>query len=56
MPVVRYKTEKIKMVSYFEAAKKNFEVATFKAASQLDPASLQDHKKYAALRILKWER
>ena len=44
MPIVRNKTEKIKMASYLEAAKEHFEVVIFKAASQLDLASLQDHK------------
>ena len=39
-----------------EAAMERFEVVISKATSQLDLASLQDHKKYAALRILKWER
>ena len=47
MPIVRNKTEKIKMASYREAATEHFEVVIFKAASQLD---------LAALRILKWER
>ena len=44
------------MASYREAAKEPLEVAFFKAASQLDLAFLRDHKKYAALRILKRER
>ena len=44
MPIVRNKTEKIKMASYLEAATERFEVVIFKAASQLDLASLQDHK------------
>ena len=44
MPIVRNKTEKIKMVSYLEAATEHFEVVIFKAASQLDLASLRDHK------------
>ena len=52
MPIVRNKTEIIIMASYLEAAKERFEVAIFKAASQLDLASLRD----AALTILKWER
>ena len=55
MPIVRNKTEKIKMGSYLEAAKERLEVAIFKAASQLDLASLRD-KQYAALIILKRER
>ena len=55
MPIVRNKTEKIKIASYLKAAKERFEAAIFKAASQLDLASLRDHKKYVALRILKWE-
>ena len=56
MPIVRNKTEKIKMASYLEDAKERLEVVIFKPASQLDLASLRDHKKYAALRILKRER
>ena len=44
MPIVRNKTEKIKMASYLEAATEHFEVVIFKAASQLDLASLRDHK------------
>ena len=40
MPIVRNKTEKIKMASYLEAAMERFEVAIFKATSQLDLASL----------------
>ena len=44
MPIVRNKTEKIKMASYLEASKEHFEVEIFKAASQLDLASLRDHK------------
>ena len=44
MPIVRNKTEKIKMVSYLEAATERFEAVIFKAASQLDLASLRDHK------------
>ena len=44
MPILRNKTEKIKMASYLEAATEHFEVVIFKAASQLDLASLQDHK------------
>ena len=56
MLIVRNKREKIKMASYLEAAVERFEVVIFKATSQLDLASLRDHKKYAALRILKWER
>ena len=44
MPIVRNKTEKIKMASYLEAATERFEVVIFKAASQLDLASLGDHK------------
>ena len=51
--MVRNKTEKIKMASYLEAAKECLEVAIFKAASQLDLASLRDYKNYAALKILK---
>ena len=42
--IVRNKTEKIKMASYLEAATERFEVVIFKAASQLDLASLRDHK------------
>ena len=56
MPIVRNKTEKIKMAPYLEAAMERLEVAIFKAASQSDLASLRDHKEYAALRILKRER
>ena len=44
MPIVRNKTEKIKMASYLEAAMDHFEVLIFKAASQLGLASLRDHK------------
>ena len=44
MPIVRNKTKKIKMASYLEAARERFEVVIFKAASQLDLTSLQDHK------------
>ena len=44
MPIVRNKTEKIKMASYLEAAMDHFEVLFFKAESQLDLASLRDHK------------
>ena len=44
MPIVRNKIEKIKMASYLEAATEHFEVVIFKAASQLDLASLRDHK------------
>ena len=45
MPIVRNKTEKIKIASYLEAATQRFEVVIFKAAaSQLDLASLRDHK------------
>ena len=44
MPIVRNMTEKIKMASYLEAATEHFEVVIFKAASQLDLASLRDHK------------
>ena len=44
MPIVRNKTEKIKMESYLEAAMERFEVVIFKATSQLDLASLRDHK------------
>ena len=44
MPIVRNKTEKIRMASYLEAATERFEVVIFKAASQLDLASLRDHK------------
>ena len=44
MPIVRNKTEKIKMALYLEAATEHFEVVIFKAASQLDLASLRDHK------------
>ena len=44
MPIVRNKTEKIKMASYLEAATEQFEVVIFKAASQFDLASLRDHK------------
>ena len=55
MPIVRNKTEKIKTASYLEAVMERVEVVIFKATSQLDLASLRDQK-YAALRILKWER
>ena len=44
MPIVRNKTEKIKMASYLEAATEHFEVVIFKAATQLDLPSLRDHK------------
>ena len=44
MPIVRNKTEKIEMASSLEAATEHFEVVIFKAASQLDLASLRDHK------------
>ena len=44
MPIVRSKTEKIRMASYLEAATEHFEVVIFKAASQLDLASLRHHK------------
>ena len=44
MLIVRNKTEKIKMASYLEAATEHFEVVIFKAVSQLDLASLRDHK------------
>ena len=44
MPIVRNKTEKIKMESYLEAETDRFEVVIFKAESQLDLASLRDHK------------
>ena len=44
MPIVRNKTEKIKMASYLEAAIESFEVVIFKVTSQLDLASLRDHK------------
>ena len=44
MPIVRNKTEKIKMASYLEAAMERFEVVIFKAGSQLHLASLRDHK------------
>ena len=44
MPIVRNKTEKIKMTSCFEAAREQSEVVIFKVASQLDLASLRDHK------------
>ena len=44
MPIVRNKTEKIKMASYLGAATEHFEVVTFKAASQLDLVSLRDHR------------
>ena len=44
MPIVRNKTEKINMASYLEAATERSEVESFKAASQLDLASLRDHK------------
>ena len=54
--MVRNKTEKIKMASYLEAGKECLEVAIFKAASQLDLASLRDYKNYAALKILKRKR
>ena len=43
MPIVRNKTEKIKMASYLEAATEHFEVVIFKAASQSDLASSRDH-------------
>ena len=35
---------KVIMASYFEAATESFEVVVFKTASQLDLASLRDHK------------
>ena len=35
---------KIKLASYLEAATEHLEVVIFKAASQLDLASLRDHK------------
>ena len=35
MPIVRIKTEKIKMASYLEAATERFEVVIFKAASRV---------------------
>ena len=44
MPIVRNKTEKIKMALYLEAAMKRFEMVIFKATSQFDLASLPDHK------------
>ena len=44
MPIVRNRTEKIKIASYLEAATERFEVVIVKAASQLDLASLRDHK------------
>ena len=44
MPIVRNKTEKIKMASYLEAGTECFEVVIFQAASQLDLGSLRDHK------------
>ena len=44
MPIVKNKTEKIKMASYLEAEREHFEVVIFKAASQLDLASLRNHK------------
>ena len=44
MPIVRNKTEKIKMAPYLEAVTEHFEVVIFEAASQLDLASLRDHK------------
>ena len=44
MPIVKNKTEKIKMASYLEAATEHFEVVIFKAASKLDFASLRDHR------------
>ena len=44
MPIVRNKTEKIKIASNLEAVMEHFEVVTFKAASHLDLASLRDHK------------
>ena len=52
MPIVRNKTEKIKMASYLEAATERFEVVIFKAASQLDLASLQDHKNMLLSKVL----
>ena len=44
MPIVRNKTEKMKIASYLEVATEHFEVVTFKAASHLDLASSKDHK------------
>ena len=44
MLIVRNKIEKIKMASYLEAATERFEVVIFKAAGQLDLASLRDPK------------
>ena len=44
MPIVRSKTEKVKMASYLAAATEHFEVVIFKVASRLDLASLRDHK------------
>ena len=52
MPIVRNKTEKIKMASYLEAATERFEVVIFKAGSQLDLASLRDHKNMLLLEFL----
>ena len=44
MPIVRNKTENIKMASCLEAAMERFQVVIFKATRQLDLASLRDHK------------
>ena len=44
MRIARNKTEKIKMASYLDAATERFEAVIFKAASQLDLASLRDHQ------------
>ena len=52
MPVVRNKTDKIKMASYLEATKERLEVTIFKAASQLDHVSLRDHKNMLLLEFL----
>ena len=43
MPIVKNKTEKIKMASYLEAAMKRFEVVIFKVATQLNLASLRNY-------------
>ena len=53
MPIVKNKTEKIKMVSYLEAAKELLEVVIFKAASQLDLTSLRNPIKDMLLLDLK---
>ena len=44
MPILSETRQKIKMASYLEAPTEHFEVVIFKAASQLNLASLRDHK------------